>query len=49
MQIVSLIRTECFLALFYVFTYRPGKSRFRERWLKDIIESKVLLMESINF
>ncbi|XP_078542097.1 A-kinase anchor protein 14 [Lissotriton helveticus] len=29
--------------------HRPGKTRFREKWLKDIIESKNNLMESILF
>lgn len=40
--------------VFYVFetnrlVHRPGQSRFREKWLKDIIESKVLLMAAVNF
>ncbi|XP_035289571.1 A-kinase anchor protein 14 [Anguilla anguilla] len=29
--------------------HRPGKTSFREKWLKDIIESKTLLQETINF
>ncbi|XP_067852799.1 A-kinase anchor protein 14 [Heptranchias perlo] len=29
--------------------HRPGQSRFREKWLKDIIESKILLMETVTF
>ncbi|XP_020830761.1 A-kinase anchor protein 14 [Phascolarctos cinereus] len=29
--------------------HRPGKSCFREKWLKDIIESKIILMNSISF
>ncbi|XP_029463693.1 A-kinase anchor protein 14 isoform X2 [Rhinatrema bivittatum] len=29
--------------------HRPGKTRFREKWLKDIIESKTIMMESITF
>ncbi|XP_067904018.1 A-kinase anchor protein 14 [Heterodontus francisci] len=29
--------------------HRPGQSRFREKWLKDIIESKILLMEKVTF
>lgn len=38
----------------YVFegnrlVHKPGESRFREKWLKDIIESKVVLMEQIDF
>lgn len=27
----------------------PGKTRFREKWLKDVIESKTLLMDAIAF
>ena len=33
----------------YQFVHRPGKSRFNAKWLKDIIESKVYLMQSITF
>uniref|UniRef100_A0A8C4SJF4 A-kinase anchor protein 14 n=1 Tax=Erpetoichthys calabaricus TaxID=27687 RepID=A0A8C4SJF4_ERPCA len=29
-------------------THRPGVTRFREKWLKDIIESKVLLIDDLN-
>ncbi|XP_053896404.1 A-kinase anchor protein 14 isoform X4 [Malaclemys terrapin pileata] len=29
--------------------HRPGQCRFREKWLKDIIESKRILMDSITF
>ncbi|XP_072913736.1 A-kinase anchor protein 14 [Hemitrygon akajei] len=29
--------------------HRPGQSRFKESWLKDIIESKILLMEQVEF
>ncbi|XP_043561204.1 A-kinase anchor protein 14 isoform X1 [Chiloscyllium plagiosum] len=29
--------------------HRPGKTRFREKWLKDIIESKIILMEQVTF
>uniref|UniRef100_A0A8C4SK47 A-kinase anchoring protein 14 n=1 Tax=Erpetoichthys calabaricus TaxID=27687 RepID=A0A8C4SK47_ERPCA len=29
--------------------HRPGQSRFREKWLKDVIESKILLTEKITF
>ncbi|KAJ8276468.1 hypothetical protein COCON_G00082200 [Conger conger] len=29
--------------------HRPGKTSFRERWLKDIIENKTRLKETINF
>lgn len=28
---------------------RPGKTRFREKWLKDVIQSKIGLMESVTF
>ncbi|XP_076860744.1 A-kinase anchor protein 14 [Brachyhypopomus gauderio] len=27
----------------------PGKTRFREKWLKDVIESKALLQDSVTF
>lgn len=30
-------------------THRPGKTRFREKWLKDVIESKAFLQETVNF
>uniref|UniRef100_UPI00398E62AD A-kinase anchor protein 14 isoform X2 n=1 Tax=Pristiophorus japonicus TaxID=55135 RepID=UPI00398E62AD len=29
--------------------HRPGHSRFKEKWLKDIIESKILLMQEVDF
>ncbi|XP_008121805.2 A-kinase anchor protein 14 isoform X1 [Anolis carolinensis] len=29
--------------------HRPVESRFKEKWLKDVIESKTCLMEMINF
>ncbi|MGH0182089.1 UNVERIFIED_CONTAM: hypothetical protein FKN15_008347 [Acipenser sinensis] len=29
--------------------HRPGQTSFREKWLKDIIQSKILLQESVNF
>lgn len=32
-----------------MFIYRPGESRFREKWLKDIIENKVMMMQAIEF
>ncbi|OCT65970.1 A-kinase anchor protein 14 isoform X1 [Xenopus laevis] len=40
--------------VFFIFestrlVHRPGQSRFREKWLKDIIESKLIMMESITF
>ena len=31
------------LLIYYYF--RPGQSRFREKWLKDIIENKVMMMQ----
>lgn len=40
--------------VYYVFetnrlVHKPGESRFREKWLKDIIESKVMMMEAVEF
>ncbi|XP_038050286.1 A-kinase anchor protein 14-like [Patiria miniata] len=40
--------------VYYVFetnqlVHKPGLSRFRERWLKDIIESKIMMMEAVQF
>ncbi|KAF6019092.1 AKAP14 [Bugula neritina] len=40
--------------VYYVFetnrlVHRPGKSIFREKWLKDIIESKVQLYQAMTF
>ncbi|XP_074657487.1 A-kinase anchor protein 14-like [Tubulanus polymorphus] len=40
--------------VYYVFetntlVHRPGKSRFREVWLKDIIESKAQMMRFIDY
>ncbi|KAM9327285.1 A-kinase anchor protein 14 [Gastrophryne carolinensis] len=40
--------------VFYIFesnrlVHRPGQIRFREKWLKDIIESKIIMMDSITF
>ncbi|KAM8952354.1 A-kinase anchor protein 14 [Pelodytes ibericus] len=29
--------------------HRPGQTRFREKWLKDVIESKIIMMNSITF
>ena len=34
---------------FSLVSGRPGESRFREKWLKDIIESKVITMNGIHF
>lgn len=40
--------------VFYVFEtnrliHKPGQSRFREMWLKDIIESKVKVINRVTF
>ncbi|XP_059144466.1 A-kinase anchor protein 14-like [Physella acuta] len=40
--------------VFYVFEtnrliHKPGLSRFREMWLKDIIESKVKMINAVTF
>ncbi|XP_068107203.1 A-kinase anchor protein 14 [Hyperolius riggenbachi] len=40
--------------VFFIFesnrlVHRPGQTRFREKWLKDIIESKNIMMDSITF
>jgi len=29
--------------------HRPGKTRFREKWLKDVIQSKIKLMDFVTF
>ncbi|MEE6496924.1 hypothetical protein FKM82_002531 [Ascaphus truei] len=29
--------------------HRTGQTRFREKWLKDVIESKIILMDSVTF
>ncbi|XP_072528703.1 A-kinase anchor protein 14 [Salminus brasiliensis] len=29
--------------------HRPGSTRFREKWLEDVIESKALLLDSVDF
>uniref|UniRef100_A0A8C4JVK1 A-kinase anchoring protein 14 n=1 Tax=Dromaius novaehollandiae TaxID=8790 RepID=A0A8C4JVK1_DRONO len=38
------------LAIYPIITpsSRPGQCRFREKWLKDIIENKITLMESLT-
>lgn len=52
---VSKIKPKSFPTdVFYVFetnrlVHKPGYSRFREKWLKDIIESKVILMDQVDF
>lgn len=40
--------------VYYIFetnklVHRPGSSTFHEKWLKDIVDSKVLLMEAVRF
>ncbi|KAG8510690.1 A-kinase anchor protein 14 [Galemys pyrenaicus] len=37
----------CFV--FFFFFCRPGMIRFRENWLREIIESKHILLESVPF
>lgn len=38
---------------FYVesnrLAHRPGQTRFREKWLKDVIDSKAFLQDTVNF
>lgn len=38
----------CLQILFFSLS-RPGKTRFREKWLKDIIESKIRMMDMVRF
>lgn len=48
--IISASLLGCSFLLIFCYTfYRPGQTRFREKWLKDIIESKLILMSSITF
>ncbi|XP_046339378.2 A-kinase anchor protein 14-like [Haliotis rufescens] len=53
--IVSKIKPKNYpVEVLYVFetnrlVHRPGMSRFREKWLKDIIESKVIMMSAVTF
>lgn len=53
--VVSKIRTpNSPVEVFYVFEtnrliHKPGHSRFREMWLKDIIESKVKVINDVTF
>lgn len=53
--VVSTIKPRTYpVDVLYVFetnrlVHKPGQSRFREKWLKDIIESKVALMSAITF
>uniref|UniRef100_A0ABM5EVT7 A-kinase anchor protein 14 isoform X2 n=1 Tax=Pogona vitticeps TaxID=103695 RepID=A0ABM5EVT7_9SAUR len=53
LQIEEYMRTLPVEVFFIVETnkliHRPGKSRFKEKWLKEVIESKISLMETIYF
>uniref|UniRef100_UPI00398EE769 A-kinase anchor protein 14 isoform X1 n=1 Tax=Pristiophorus japonicus TaxID=55135 RepID=UPI00398EE769 len=52
---ISKVKTPVFPVEVYFFfesnklMHRPGHSRFKEKWLKDIIESKILLMQEVDF
>ncbi|XP_071838693.1 A-kinase anchor protein 14-like isoform X2 [Apostichopus japonicus] len=52
---VSKIRPGSYpVEVYYVFetnrlVHKPGESRFREAWLKNIIENKIMMMEAIKF
>ncbi|XP_068686231.1 A-kinase anchor protein 14-like [Montipora foliosa] len=52
---VSKFKPKTFpVEVYYIFethrlVHRPGKSRFREKWLKDIIESKIQMMDMVRF
>ncbi|XP_071951815.1 A-kinase anchor protein 14-like [Antedon mediterranea] len=52
---VSKLKPKHFpVEVFYVFemnrlVHKPGESRFRGRWLKDIIENKTLMMTTVDF
>ncbi|XP_071492761.1 A-kinase anchor protein 14-like [Diadema setosum] len=42
------------VSVYYVFetnrlVHQPGLSRFRERWLKDLIDTKILIMDTVTF
>ncbi|XP_039622025.1 A-kinase anchor protein 14-like isoform X2 [Polypterus senegalus] len=39
----------CFFVESNQLMHRPGQSRFREKWLTDVIESKIHLMQEIIF
>jgi len=53
--VVSTIKPKNYpVEVFYVFetnrlVHKPGQSRFREKWLKDIIERKVSMMAAVRF
>lgn len=52
---VSKFKPKTFpVEVYYIFethhlVHRPGKTRFREKWLKDIIESKIRMMDMVRF
>lgn len=52
---VSKFKPKTFpVEVYYIFethhlVHRPGRTRFREKWLKDIIESKIQLMGAVEF
>lgn len=52
---VSKIKPKSYpVEVFYVFetnrlVHKPGFSRFREKWLKEIIESKLITLDAIDF
>lgn len=52
---VSKFKPKTFpVEVYYIFethrlVHRPGKTRFREKWLKDIIESKIRMMDMVTF
>lgn len=53
--VVSKIKPKDYpVDVYYVFetnrlVHRPGHSRFREKWLKDIIDTKVAMIEAVDF
>ncbi|XP_076454312.1 A-kinase anchor protein 14-like [Babylonia areolata] len=53
--VISTIKPKNYpVDVFYVFetnrlVHKPGQSRFREKWLKDIIETKVSMMAAVRF
>ncbi|XP_041482857.1 A-kinase anchor protein 14-like [Lytechinus variegatus] len=52
---VSKIKPKTYpVSVYYVFetnrlVHQPGLSRFRDRWLKDIIDTKILVMDTVTF
>ncbi|XP_003724467.1 A-kinase anchor protein 14 [Strongylocentrotus purpuratus] len=52
---VSKIKPKTFpVSVYYVFesnrlVHQPGQSRFRDRWLKDTIDTKILVMDTVTF